>query len=101
MSKTGSVGSSFGGSGVVDSSVAGGVGCSFSDGTAVSGRRSDSSVFFQVRSAVVALPCCGHADRDSVVWVSLSDTLAGNSAARLSVCDSVLWGRSTSVFFSA
>ena len=37
----------------------------------------------------------------SVVWGSLSDTLAGNSAARLSVCDSVLWGRSTSVFFSA
>ena len=35
-----------GGSGGVDSSVAGGVGCSFSVGAAVSGRRSDSSVFF-------------------------------------------------------
>lgn len=74
----------------------------FSVGAAVSGRRSDSSVFFSGSlgcgsTAVLWSACSG----TSVGWVALSDTLAGNSVTRFPVCDSVLWGRSTSVFFSA
>lgn len=99
MSKTGSVGSSFGGSGGVDSSVAGGVGCSFSVGAAVSGRRSDSPVFFSGSlgcgsTAVLWSACSG----TSVGWVALSDTLAVASAEWSSSFGSVLRGCSTSVF---
>ena len=97
MSKTGSVGSSFGGSDGVDSSVAGGVACSFSVGAAVSGRRSDSSVFFSGslgcgNTAVLWSTCSG----TSVGWAALSDTLAGFSAERLSVLPEPFplhWGR--------
>ena len=80
------------------SSVAGGVGCSFSDGAEASGWRSDSSGVLDgslTCDSVVPLSGCPDA---GFVWIQLSDTPSVSSAEWSSSFGSVLRVCSTSVF---